>query len=346
MAPSAGAIKPASDESASEDEPEARLASPQPGWRRFLRAYPFVEQHDETDCGAACLAMITKFYGVPMGVARLRDLANTDQDGASMWSLAQAAETIGFHARGLQLSYEALTALLTPAIVLWEGFHYIVLYEAGDKFVTVGDPGIGIRKISLDEFRRKWSGRALELTPTEKLKRTQPVRHSYRRFTAVLRPYRTLMAEVFAASLLLNLFGLAVPLFTQVIIDRVVGLHAADLLNLLLVGMLFVAVFQAATNGLRRQLLIHIATHADVRLLSDFLRHVMSLPMRFFDLRRVGDIISRIDENEKIRTAMVGTIPGLILDVSLALGYLGFLAYYNPEADTARRRDNTRSSRY
>ena len=67
--------------------------------------------------------MITKFYGVPMGVARLRDLANTDQDGASMWSMAQAAETIGFHARGLQLSYEALTALLTPAIVLWEGFH-------------------------------------------------------------------------------------------------------------------------------------------------------------------------------------------------------------------------------
>ncbi len=316
---------------ATEEDPEARLASPQPGWRRFLRAYPFVEQHDETDCGAACLAMITRFYAVPMGVARLRDLANTDQEGASMWSMAQAAETIGFHARGLQLSYEALTALLTPAIVLWEGFHYIVLYEAGDRHVIVGDPAIGIRKLSLDEFRHKWSGRALELTPTEKLKRTQPVRHSYRRFVAVLHPYRALMAEVFAASLLLNLFGLAVPLFTQVIIDRVVGLHAADLLNLLLVGMLFVAVFQAATTGLRRLLLIHIATHADVRLLSDFLRHVMSLPMRFFDMRRVGDVISRVDENEKIRTAMVGTIPGLILDVTLAFGYLGFLAYYNPQ---------------
>jgi ATP-binding cassette, subfamily B, bacterial HlyB/CyaB len=321
----------AAQDFASDEDPAARLTVPQPGWRRFLHAYPFVEQHDETDCGAACLAMITKFYGVPMGVARLRDLANTDQEGASMWSMAQAAETIGFHARGLQLSYEALTALLTPAIVLWEGFHYIVLYEAGDRHVIVGDPGIGIRKLSLDEFRRKWSGRALELTPTEKLKRTQPVRHSYRRFVAVLHPYRALMVEVFAASLLLNLFGLAVPLFTQVIIDRVVGLHAADLLNLLLIGMLFVAVFQAATTGLRRLLLIHIATHADVRLLSDFLRHVMSLPMRFFDMRRVGDVISRVDENEKIRTAMVGTIPGLILDVTLAFGYLGFLAYYNPQ---------------
>ena len=329
--PPASTTQADADDSGAETDPTSRLASPQPGWRRFLRAYPFVEQHDETDCGAACLAMITKFYGVPMGVARLRDLANTDQDGASMWSMAQAAETIGFHARGLQLSYEALTAILTPAIVLWEGFHYIVLYEADDRHVTVGDPGIGIRKLSLDEFRRKWSGRALELTPTDKLKRTRPVRHSYRRFVAVLRPYRALMAEVFGASILLNLFGLTVPLFTQVIIDRVIGLHAADLLNLLLVGMLFVAVFQAATSAIRRLLLIHIATHADVRLLSDFLRHVMSLPMRFFDLRRVGDVISRVDENEKIRTAMVGTIPGLILDGSLALGYLGFLAYYNPK---------------
>ena len=308
---------------------EARLAYPQPGWRRYFKAYPFIGQHDETDCGAACLAMVTKFYGVPVGVARLRDLANTDQDGASMWSLAQAAETLGFHARGLQISAEGLAGIQTPAIVLWEGFHYIVVYEARNGTVMVGDPGIGIRKLPVDEFRRKWSGRALELTPTERLKQTQPVRHSYRRFTAVLRPYRTLMIEVLLASLLLNIFGLAIPLFTQVIIDRVVGLHAADLLDLLLAGMLFVAVFQAATTGIRRLLLIHIATHADVRMLGDFLRHVMSLPMRFFDLRRVGDVISRVDENEKIRTAMVGTIPGLVLDVTLAFGYLVFLAYYN-----------------
>ena len=312
-----------------DEEPESRLSNPQPGWRRFLRAYPFIQQHDETDCGAACLAMITKFYGVPVGVARLRDLANTDQDGASMWSLAQAAETLGFHARGLQLSFEALAEINTPAIILWEGFHYVVLYEARDGRVVVGDPGIGIRKVPVDEFRRKWSGRALELTPTERLKGTPRIRNSYRRFVEVLRPYRSLIVEILAASMLLNVFGLAVPLFTQVIIDRVVGLRAADLLNMLLAGMILIALFQAATNGLRRLLLIHVATHADVRLLGNFLRHVMSLPMRFFDLRRVGDVISRVDENEKIRTAMVGTIPGLVLDVSLALGYLGFLAYYN-----------------
>jgi subfamily B ATP-binding cassette protein HlyB/CyaB len=316
-------------ESDADEDPAARLSTPRPGWRRLFKAYPFIGQHDETDCGAACLAMITRFYGVPVGLARLRDLANVDQDGASMWSMAQAAESLGFHSRGLQLSYEALAAILKPAIVLWEGSHYIVVYEADDRRAIVGDPDLGLRKVPADEFRRKWSGRALELTPTERLHRTPTKGHAYQRFLAVVRPYRTLIAEVFIASLLLNIFGLAIPLFTQVIIDRVVGMHAAELLNLLLVGMLFVVVFEAATTGIRRLLLIHIATHADVRMLGDFLRHVMTLPMRFFDLRRVGDVVSRVEETEKIRTAMIGTIPGLVLDVSLAAGYLAFLAYYN-----------------
>jgi subfamily B ATP-binding cassette protein HlyB/CyaB len=142
-----------------EEESAARLDTPRPSWRRWFRAYPFVQQHDETDCGAACLAMISKFYGVPVGVARLRDLANTDQDGASMWSMAHAAETLGFNARGLQLNAEGLSALVLPSIVLWEGFHYIVVYEMRGDEVIVGDPGIGIRTIPLEEFRRKWSGR-------------------------------------------------------------------------------------------------------------------------------------------------------------------------------------------
>jgi subfamily B ATP-binding cassette protein HlyB/CyaB len=311
------------------EEPELRLSTGPSGWRRLFRAYPYVAQHDETDCGAACLAMITSYYGVPVGVARLRDLANTSQDGASLWSVAQAAETLGFHARGMQLSYDALRSIAAPSIVHWEGFHYIVLYEAGDKRVVVGDPALGIRTLSVDQFREGWTGRALELVPTARLKQTVPRRNSYARFAAILLPYRSLLAEVMIASLLLNLFGLGLPLFTQLIIDRIVGMRATDLLNMLLLGMVLVTVFEGITSGIRRLLLIHIATHADVRLLGDFLRHVMSLPMRFFDLRRVGDVLSRVEENEKIRTAMVGTIPGLVLDMLLALGYLAVLAYYN-----------------
>src|SRR5262245_57165133 len=105
-----------------------------PGRRPFA-GYPFVAQHDQTDCAAACLAMITKYHGAPVGVARLRDLANVDADGATLWSVARAAEALGFHARGLQLDWEALPELPLPAIAHWEGDHYLVLYEAGPRGV-------------------------------------------------------------------------------------------------------------------------------------------------------------------------------------------------------------------
>jgi HlyB family type I secretion system ABC transporter len=212
-----------------ESPPEETLRTPL--WRRLLRRYPFIHQHDETDCGATCMAMITATYGVPVGVARLRDMADVDADGATMWSVAQAAESLGFHARGLQLSYEALKDLHLPAIVHWEGYHYIVLYEVSDRGVLVGDPGI--------------------------------------------------------------------------------------------------ALFQALLGGARRFLLVHVSSHASARLVSDFLRHVLSLPMKSFDLRRVGDIISRVSENEKVRAALVGTVPGIILDTFLALGYFALMAWYN-----------------
>lgn len=296
------------------------------GW---LRRHPFIPQHDETDCAAACMAMITAYHRVPVGVARLRDMANVDADGATLWSVAQAAESLGFHARGLQLTYEALKEITLPALVHWQGFHYIVLYEIDDGHVLVGDPAIGLKRIPAEEFRRAWTGRALELIPTAKLGRADPITSPFRRFWPILRPHAGLLGEVLAASLVLNLLGLGIPLFTQTILDRVLVTRAGDLLNILLVGMIAIAVFQATLNGIRRLLLVHVSSHANARLVSDFLRHVLALPMRFFDLRRVGDVLSRVQENEKVRAALVGTIPGIVLDTFLALGYIALMAFYN-----------------
>lgn len=314
---------------ASEAALPAQAAVRAPLWRRLLRKYPYVRQHDETDCGAACMAMITAYYGSPVGVARMRDLANVDADGATMWSVAQAAETLGFHARGLQLSYDALRDIQLPAIVHWEGYHYIVLWEVSKNGVLVGDPGIALRKLPAEDFKRGWTGRALELIPTAKFGSTEKIKSPFRRFWPIIRPHSSLLAEVLGASLLMSVLGLGIPLFTQTILDRVLVTAGADLLNTLLFGMLGIAVFQALLTAIRRALLVHVSTAANARLVSDFLRHVLSLPMKFFDLRRVGDVISRVGENDKIRAALVGTIPGIILDTVLALGYFGLMAFYN-----------------
>jgi len=301
-----------------------------PRWRRWLRRYPDIRQHDATDCGAACLAMITAYHGHPVGVARLRDLANVDADGCSMWSLARAAETLGFHARGLQLDFEALSGIQVPAIVHWEGFHYIVLYKVARGHVVVSDPAMGRRRISKAEFLAGWTGKALELVPTRNLTLLEARTCSWRRFLPIMRPYRAMVGEVFAASLLLSILGLGIPMFTQMVIDRVLVNRSVDLLNMLLGGMLLVAVFQAMIKSVRQLLLVHVSIRADARLIGDFFRQVFRLPMRFFDLRRVGDVVSRVSENRKIRAAMAGTIPGVALDATLAIGYFAVLAWYSP----------------
>ncbi|HET6249849.1 MAG TPA: peptidase domain-containing ABC transporter [Tepidisphaeraceae bacterium] len=308
---------------------EAAAPPPPPAPRRWFRRYPHLLQHDETDCGAACLAMICLYYGVPVGIARLRDMANVDADGATMWSVAQAAEALGFHACGYQMGYEALADLTLPAIVHWEGYHYIVLYEVTPKRVVVADPGIALRRLDRETFLAGWTGRALELTPTAKLHSAERIRSPIRRFWPIIKPHLPLLGEVLGASLLLSILGLGVPMFTQVVVDRVIVNKSIGLLNMLLVGMLMIAGFQAILTAIRRVLLIHISVRADARLIGDFLRHVMALPMKFFDLRRVGDVVSRVTENEKVRAAITGTVPGALVDTVLTMGYVALMLVYN-----------------
>jgi ATP-binding cassette subfamily B protein len=300
-------------------------------WRRRLRRYPHISQHDETDCGAACLGMITAYYGNPVGLARLRDLASVDSRGATMWSVAHAAETLGFHARGLELGFDALSQIQLPAVVHWEDSHYVVLYEVARDHVVVCDPRFGRKRMSTGEFLAGWTRKVLELIPSTELTRIVDCTGTWRRFAPVLTKSRTALLEVLGASLVLSVLGLGIPIFTQVVIDRVLVNHSVDLLNMLLFGMLVVAVFQAAIRAVRQLILVHLSTRFDARLIGDFIRHVFRLPLRFFELRRVGDVVSRLRENEEIRHALTSTLPSVLLDSVLAVGYFALLVWYNVE---------------
>jgi ATP-binding cassette subfamily B protein len=273
--------------------------------------------------------MITAFYGNPVSVFQLRDMANVDVNGASLWSIARAAERLGFHARGLQLELAALRHIHLPAIVHWQGFHYVVLYEVKRHHVVLADPGIGLRRIRRQEFETSWTGRALELVPGHQLTRIAASAGCWKRFWPVVMSNKWILGEVFAASALLSLLGLGIPMFTQLIVDRVLVNRSIDLLNMLLIGMILVTLFQSLIRGVRWQLLVHVSTRFDARLIADFFRHLLTLPMHFFDLRRVGDIVSRVAENKKVRSALANTLPAVLLDTVLAGSYLALLASYD-----------------
>ncbi|HVS81100.1 MAG TPA: peptidase domain-containing ABC transporter [Pyrinomonadaceae bacterium] len=315
--------------SPAEELPPAAPPEEQAYRPRRARRHPALLQLSETDCGAACLSMILRYYGKHVSINRLRDLANVSREGATLYSIAEAAETVGFHTRGIRASYEHLEKVELPAIAHWEGFHYVVLYEVGPDRVVVADPAIGLRKLTREQFEKGWTGYLLLLSPTAKLEKVEESKTSFGRFLPLVKPYRTLLFEIFLASLMLQLFGLATPIFTQVIVDKVLVHKSTSMLNVLLVGMLLIAVFQTATAALRYYLLVHTTRRIDMQMVVEFYRHLLSLPMRYFEERKVGDILKRFNENARIRDFLTGRALGVTLDSLMIFVYLALMFYYN-----------------
>lgn len=293
--------------------------------------YPFLKQHDQSDCGAASLGMICKYYKMPIGLNRLRDMCNVSREGTSMAALAEAAETLGFVTRGVRTGYEALMRTGLPAILHWEGNHFVVLYEIFKKKVRIADPGLGLRTLSRAEFEKSWTNMALLLEYTDQVSENEPSRSSFRRFFPLIKPYTPILIEVLLASLVLSLFGLASPVFTQTIVDQVLVHHDRDLLNLMLAGMVVVALFQMGTSTLRAYLIGYISARLSLTMLSRFYRHLLGLSMRFFALRRTGDLTTRFKENATIQRLFTDTTVSAILDFIMLFVYLGLMFYYNWE---------------
>ncbi|NDJ24510.1 ATP-binding cassette domain-containing protein [Nostoc sp. B(2019)] len=298
-------------------------------WQRVMRRYPFFAQHSASDCGAACLVMVSRYWGKRFSVNRLRDIANVDRNGASLRGLLAAAESIGFTTRPVKASIQQLAKQKLPAIVHWEGKHYIVVYEITPKRVIVADPAIGQRNLSHAEFKANWTGYTLLLQPTAMLKDTKETSTPFWQFFELLKPHSLVMLEVFIASVFIQIFGLVTPLFTQLILDRVVVQRSELTLTAVGLGLLMFNLFQVVMTGLRQYLLDHTANRIDLALIVGFIRHTLRLPLSFFESRYVGDIISRVQENRKIQRFLSGEALSILLDLLTVFIYVGLMFWYS-----------------
>ncbi len=248
-------------------------------WQQITRRYPFFEQQSASDCGAACLVMVGLYWGKRFSVNRLRDIANVDRNGSSLRGLAAAAESIGlrglaaaaesigFSTRPVKASLDKLAQQSLPAIVHWEGQHYIVVYEVRGDRVIVGDPAIGQRTLTHPEFTAGWTGYTLLLQPTALLKETKEASTPFWQFFELTKPHWLVLLEVFIASIFIQIFGLITPLFTQLLLDRVVVQRSELTLTAVGVGLVIFSLFRVAITGLRQYLLDHTANRVDLAFL-------------------------------------------------------------------------------
>jgi ATP-binding cassette subfamily B protein len=313
-------------------QPEA-IDFPQPAkYRRgprLWKRYPFIEQQSSSDCGATCLAMIGRYWGKSLGLNYLRNLAGVGRAGATLKNLAQAAESLGFQARPVRASLNRLVQQKNPWIAHWQGDHYIVVYQVNKKRVLVADPAMGKRSLSHPEFLDGWTGYALLLDPTVQLATAPTEKNSLSRFWGLLWPYRSLLGQIILASILLQVFGLIAPLFTQIILDRVVVNKSLMTLHVFAIGLVIFGVWQIGVSATRQYLLDYFANRLDVSFVSAFIRHTLMLPLKFFESRQVGDIITRIQETQKIQTFLTRQAVSTWLDTIMMFVYVGLMLYYN-----------------
>ena len=295
----------------------------------FPSVYHF-EQQSAADCGAACLVMVGRYWGKNLSINRLRDLANVSRSGASMRSLSAAAESLGFATRPVKASLDKFAQQSLPAIAHWQGRHYIVVYEITKKQVIVADPAIGQRQLTIKEFLAGWTGYALLLQPTTSLKKTQEANTPFWQLFDLVKPHFQVLLEVFIASVLIQVFGLITPLFTQLLLDRVIVQGSILTLNTVGFGLLIFGLFRVAINGLRQYLLDHTANRISVALMVGFIKHTFGLPLSFFESRYVGDIVSRVQENQKIQRFLTGEALSIGLDLLTVFVYVGLMFWYSP----------------
>ena len=298
-------------------------------WQKFSKRYPFFLQQSASDCGAACLVMVGRYWGKRFSINRLRSLANVDRSGATLTGLAKAAEGIGFTSRMVTATLGKLAEQTLPAIAHWEGKHYVVIYKITPSQVIFADPAIGQLSLSYEEFNRGWTGYALLLQPTILLKKANENNNSLKRYSDLIKPYRTILTEIALASVAIQIFGLVVPLLTQMLLDRVVVQRSTLALNTVGTGLLIFGLFQIAMTGLRQYLLAHTANRIDLALIVGFVDRTFRLPLSFFETRYVGDIISRIQENRKIQRFLTGEAISIILDLLTIFFYLGLMFWYS-----------------
>lgn len=297
------------------------------GWRREL---PMMLQTEAAECGVACLAMVARFHGHDVDLAGLRRRFSTSLKGATLARVMAMAGQLGLTCRPLKLELEELAQLKTPCVLHWDLNHFVVLKRVGKRSVVIHDPACGIRKLSLREVSAHFTGVALELSPAADFApvvERQAV--SLRALTGTVRGLLPALGQILLLALALEVFALVGPFYMQWVLDQVLVSADRDLLTLLGLGFIGVAIFSAIITAARSWAVTWLGATLNVQWASNLFKHLMHLPLDWFEKRHVGDVVSRFGSIQTIQRTLTTQFIGSLLDGVMSLVTLVVMAFYS-----------------
>lgn len=296
------------------------------------------------DCGPSCLRMIAKYHGKSYSLTELRSKSFINREGVSMLGISDAAEAIGFRTLGVKIPFEKLsTDAPLPCIVHWNQNHFAVVYCIKKNKVWVADPAAGLLTYTKDEFLKCWlstssNGRSegvallLETTPT--FYRTEAAsdlnkRTGFNYLLGYLHSYRRFIVQLLIGLLLGSLIQLILPFLTQSVVDVGINTRNVPFIYMVLAGQLMLFIGRTVAEFLRRWILLHLSTRINLSIISDFLIKLMQLPMGFFDSKKIGDILQRIEDHSRIERFLSSSSLSILFSFFNLIVFGVVLALYN-----------------
>jgi ATP-binding cassette, subfamily B, bacterial len=291
---------------------------------KAVSGFPFV---GGVNTGAAALTMVANHLQNPVQMEWVQRQLRTQQPT----NMIDAAEKTGLHLRRLETEWASFRLLDFPALVQWGGGSrdpkWVVLFGVRGDRVIVADPmnpSMTCEAIHRSQFESVWDGQVWQVELIQKQDR-----FNLSWFLPAVWQYKGLLMEVLFASIVLQVLGLGSPLITQVIIDRVMVQQSLSTLHVMGFAMIGIAIFEAFLGTLRLFIFTHTARRLDLSLSAQLFRHLMRLPLAYFEARRVGDTVARVQEMENIRQFLTGTAMTVVLDAIFASVYLILMFWYS-----------------
>ncbi len=294
------------------------------------RRLPVFLQTEAAECGLASLGMVACFHGHRIDLAGLRRRFTVSLKGATLAYLIQAAGKLHLAPRPLRLELEELPRLRAPCILHWGLNHFVVLKSADAKGAVIHDPAFGLRRLSVAEVSRHFTGIALELTPTSEFRQVDERRRV--RMRDLMGPVAGLkrsLAQVFILALALQAIAVVSPFYVQWAVDGAVVSGDRDLLTVLGMGFLMLALVQVALSALRSWVVLYLSTTLNLQWLASVFSHLLRLPVSYFEKRHLGDVVSRFGAVNVIQRTLTSSFVEALIDGVMAIVTLAMMMVYS-----------------
>ena len=294
------------------------------------RRLPVFLQTEAAECGLASLGMVACFHGHRVDLAALRRRFTVSLKGATLAYIMQAAGRLHLAPRPLRLELEELPQLRAPCILHWDLNHFVVLKSADARGAIIHDPAFGVRRLSLSEVSKHFTGIALEISPTSQfLPLDERRRLRLRDLMGPVVGLKRSLAQVFVLALALQAIAIVSPFYMQWAVDGAVVSADRDLLTVLGLGFLLLAIIQVSLSILRSWVVLYLGATMNLQWLANVFSHLLRLPVSYFEKRHLGDVVSRFGAVNTIQRTLTSSFVEALIDGVMALATLAMMAVYS-----------------